>query len=327
MNELINSAFKAPRILRNANLQTALAVLGRYRFKAAIYWEELALPDGDFVDLVWLGNQVEGPIAILIPGLEGGLHAPYIASLVDPLLAESWRVVVVHFRSCSGRINSLPRGYSANDSDDLELIVASLRMQNPGITMVAIGFSLGASILLKMLEGHSDLKFPNDYITAAVGVSVPYDLGLTVDYIPAFYQGWMLRSMKAKVKQKMDAGFDLPISLEQLKAIKTLREFDTLITAPLHEFPTVDAYYEGSSCGKDLDKIKSDTLLIHALDDPLVPKSCIPTSESLGERTRLELSPNGGHLGFLSSHFPWCWRRWLTQRIVEFVRPYIGDNE
>ncbi|HYF97538.1 MAG TPA: alpha/beta fold hydrolase [Coxiellaceae bacterium] len=319
MSAVVTSSFKAPWILHNPHVQTCLAILTRCRVKVPTFWEELQLPDGDFVDLVWLGNQAEGPIALLIPGLEGGLHASYISSLIVPLLSQGWRVVVMHFRCCSGRLNTLPRGYSANDSDDLQMISANLRMQNPGETIIGIGFSLGASILLKMLEEVSALTFPNNYINAAVAISVPYDLARTIDYIPAFYQHYMLRSMKAKLKRKIKSGFALPLTSKQIDAIQTLREFDQKITAPLHGFASAEDYYQASSCGEHLAKINIETLLIHAWDDPLVPRSCIPQADNLGKNMRLELSEHGGHLGFLSSCLPWR-EQWLTRRILEFTK-------
>lgn len=322
MTQIITSTFKAPWLLANPHLQTCLAILAKRSLKSSVFWEELSLPDGDFVDLAWVGNQAEGPIALLIPGLEGGLHASYVVSLIEPLLKAGWRVVVVHFRCCSGRINNLSRAYSANDSDDLQMVAASLRMQNPGVNVVGIGFSLGASVLLKTLESLSELYFPNDYITAAVGISTPFDLAATLDYIPEFYQWHLLRSMKAKVKEKIKAGFKMPISLDELSKIKNLRKFDALITAPLHEFSSVDDYYAASTCGSNLHKIKVKTLLIHALDDPLVPPTCLPAEKALGENMCLELSQHGGHLGFLSSKMPWGWRHWLTQRVMEFIKPY-----
>lgn len=323
MGKIVTSSFKAPWYLRNPHLQTCLAMLGRYSLDTSSYWEEVQLPDGDFVDLVWLGTQAEGPIALLIPGLEGGLRAQYISSLVMPLLKQGWRVVVMHFRCCSGRMNAMPRGYSANDSDDLQMITASLRMQNPGVTIVGIGFSLGASILFKMLAELADLSFANTYLTAAIGVSVPYDLAKTIDYIPSFYQRYMLHSMKAKLKKKIEAGFNLPIDLKPVDAIKTLREFDQLVTAPLHGFASAAEYYVASSCGPVLHKIKTTSLLIHAQDDPLVPSECIPTEAALGESMNLEMSEYGGHLGFLSSALPKLGRQWLTQRILEFVKVYF----
>ena len=320
MSKIIQSDFKAPWFMRNPHLQTCLATMGRYTLKAVTHWEELQLPDGDFIDLVWLGNQAEGPIVILIPGLEGGLHAEYICASAKALLSQGLRVVVMHFRCCSGRLNTLPRAYSANDSDDLLMVIASLRMQNPGETIIGVGFSLGASILLKMLAEQSTLNFPAHYIQAAMGISVPYDLSKTINRFPIFYQRFLLRKMKAKVEKKIKAGFSIPLSLQQLDAIQTLREFDERITAPLHGFSSAEDCYSATSCGAVLSTIKVNTLLIHALDDPLVPKECVPTEEALGQNMHLEISRHGGHLGFLSSCMPWRQRQWLTRRILDFVK-------
>jgi predicted alpha/beta-fold hydrolase len=152
-----------------------------------------------------------------------------------------------------------------------------------------------------------------------MGISVPYNLSKTMDHFPNFYQRVLLRKMKAKAEKKIKAGFTIPLSLQQLDAIKTLREFDERITAPLHGFANAEECYSATSCGGVLSSIKVNTLLIHALDDPLIPEECIPIEEALGQNMRLEISKHGGHLGFLSSGMPWRQRQWLTQRILDFV--------
>ncbi len=319
--KIIKSSFNAPWWLKHPLLQTSFAVLGRARLSTFTFWEELSLPDGDFVDLCWFGNQAEGPIAVLMPGLEGGIHAHYITALVEPLMTKGWRVVVMHFRTCSGRMNQLARGYAASDSEDLEMAAASIRMQNPGVNMVGIGFSLGASVLLKSLSELSEHYFPSSYFSAAVAVSVPFDLSASVDQIPLFYQRRLLKSMKEKIREKINAGFDMPVTMKQLNEIQNLREFDQKLTAPLHLFEDVESYYQTSSCRSLLHKIKVPTLIIHAEDDPFVPKASIPTESELAENMELRLSSQGGHLGFLGSYFYLKKRSWLTKQILEYIEP------
>ena len=61
------------------------------------------------------------------------------------------------------------------------------------------------------------------------------------------------------------------INLEdQIKNIKTLRGFDRLITAKTNDYGVPDNYYRESSLGKRLMNIKIPTLLLSAVDDPVI---------------------------------------------------------
>ena len=61
----------------------------------------------------------------------------------------------------------------------------------------------------------------------------------------------------------------------------SFREFDDVVTAPIHGFDGAADYYERSSSARVLSNIKVQTFLIQAADDPFLPASAIPDSESL----------------------------------------------
>ena len=53
------------------------------------------------------------------------------------------------------------------------------------------------------------------------------------------------------------------------KQIKTLREFDTVITSRVHGYKTTDNYYRQASSAIKLQNITIPCLLFFALDDPV----------------------------------------------------------
>ena len=84
-------------------------------------------------------------------------------------------------------------------------------------------------------------------------------------------------------------------------------------------------YYRQASCERFLPTIEIPTLIIHAKDDPIMTPDIIPTENKISKSTTLELSENGGHLGFVSG----TWRHpifWLNQRIPEFLAEYLGRS-
>ena len=134
-------------------------VAGRYlRERTGVHYrrERMETEDGDFVDLDWA--TVEGmalpstaPLVLLVHGLEGSANSSYMLESCRALAERGVRAVAMNFRSCSGEPNRLPRFYHAGDTADLAAVLRHLRAAGPAATLGALGFSLGANVLLKYL--------------------------------------------------------------------------------------------------------------------------------------------------------------------------------
>lgn len=304
-----------PWWLRNPHVQSCLNTIFPPSVpNILLTWEELTLPDSDFIDLCWAGPE-EGPIVILLHGLEGSVQSHYIQLMLDILTRSSFRVVVMHFRTCSGRLNRLARSYHAGEIGDLSYLVKVLRSRYPNQIISIVGFSLGGSVLLHYLA-----KYPKAPLKKAVCVSVPFDLKQCVDYTPFFYQWQLLRTMRLKAIQKIKQGLDMPVSVKEVSSIRCFEVFDNIVTAPLHGFCNVKEYYESNSVRSMLRHIEHATLIIHSEDDPLVPRTCVPTRHEISPNIRLELQAQGGHIGFIQGVSPWRLQYWLTNRIVSFLK-------
>jgi predicted alpha/beta-fold hydrolase len=49
----------------------------------------------------------------------------------------------------------------------------------------------------------------------------------------------------------------------------------------------------------------------------------IPELEELPEQVQLEVTPGGGHVGFVGGNAPWSTTYWLEERVPEFLRAYL----
>jgi predicted alpha/beta-fold hydrolase len=67
-----------------------------------------------------------------------------------------------------------------------------------------------------------------------------------------------------------------------------------------------------------LKHITVPTLVLHALDDPFMNQSVVPTTQALSDKVAYEFSPRGGHVGFAQG-MPWATTTWLGRRIVAFI--------
>ena len=312
------SDFQPAWWLPGPHAQTLWPALCRRRPRLPLRRERLELPDGDFLDLDWTGGE-QGPLVLILHGLEGSSTSHYVLGLLAAITGHGWRGVVMHFRGCGNQPNRLARGYCAGDTRDIAHIVDWLRQREPATPLAIIGYSLGGNALLKWL-GEVGAATP---VCAAAAISVPFVLDLTARRLgkgfSRLYQFHLLRELKRSYRDKFHWRSDGPVTLAGLAAIQDFYAFDDRITAPLHGYAGVHDYYTRASCRPYLKHIRVPTLILHALDDPFMYPEAVPETGELAPSVQLELSQNGGHVGFVSGRWPWQAEYWLEQRILAFL--------
>jgi predicted alpha/beta-fold hydrolase len=273
------------------------------------------------LDLTWSGKR-KGPIVIVLHGLEGSYRSRYASGILKAIAQRGWRGVLLHFRGCSGEPNRLTRSYHSGDINDFQTVFTSLRQREPGTPLAAVGYSLGGNVLLKWLGE----KGKQAGLIAAVGVSVPFDLARAAwqleQGLSQVYQWSLVKALQYSMRYKF-RNRDCPFDLKILEKVRTFKEFDDLVTAPLHGFIDANDYWQRSSCRPFLRNIQTPTLILHSMDDPFLPKDAIPSAADLSPTVQLELSSGGGHVGFINGPWPWQPRYWLEQRITEFLDLYL----
>jgi hypothetical protein len=315
------SRFRPAWWLRGAHLQTLYPTFARCRSCPELQRERLELPDGDFIDIDWTGN-TRGPVVLVLHGLEGSLESHYTGGILTALAAHGYRTGLMYFRGCSGEPNRLPRGYHSGETGDLQTVIRHIGESSPGKPVAVVGYSLGGNVLLKWLGEQGDRAM----LTTAVAVSVPFDLDRAAcrleQGLSRIYQNHLLKKLRRSVQAK-SAIHSPPVPLQELENLKTFRQFDDAITAPLHGFRDVGDYYSQSSSRRYLRHIDAPVLIIHARDDPFLPPAAIPTDAELSHAVTLELSRYGGHVGFVGGNTPLAADYWLERRICEHLQAYL----
>lgn len=318
------SDFRPTWWLRGGHRQTIWPALFRRVEVPTATRERLELPDGDFVDLDHFGPAIASHHVLVLHGLEGSGESPYIRGLVRTVTARGWAATVFHFRGCSGEPNRLARAYHSGDTDDLAQVVRRSIDRHPDRSITVVGFSLGGNVILKWL-GESGSR-PVD---RAVAVSVPFDLERCASHLrrgaSRLYQWNLIRSMRRKALMKIDRIRPaLPphardLDARRIASLATFHAFDQAITAPLHGFRNVFDYYARCSSRHFLTGVRVPTLIVHALDDPFVPRDAIPSRDECSASVRLELTRGGGHVGFHGSAGDGPNGYWLERRIPAFI--------
>jgi uncharacterized protein len=263
--------------------------------------------------------KLHAPLVVLFHGLEGGSRSHYALALMAALQDSGWRGVVIHFRGCSGEPNRLQRAYHSGDAQEIDWILRRFRAQNSDTPFYAVGVSLGGNALLKWL-GESGAAATR-VIDAAVAISAPLDLmvsgGALGGGFNLIYANNFLRTLKAKSLAKLQR-FPGLYDANAVRASRTLRAFDNVVTAPLHGYRDTDDYWTRASSKPLLKDIAVPTLLINARNDPFLPARALPRAQEVSAAVTLEQPQEGGHVGFTGGAFPGNFD-WLPRRILDFL--------
>ena len=290
--------------------------------------EQWDTPDGDVLDIDRLdAPHPDAPRLILLHGLEGTARSHYARGMLAEARERGWGADFLLFRSCGGALNRTRRFYHSGDTGDLDLVVTRNRLAHPNAPLLLAGFSLGGNVLLKWLAEHGDAS-----IHAAAAISVPFDLARGARHIDRgfarVYQANFIASLKRKVYAKLEHFPDL-VDRGKLDAVRSIREFDDLLTAPLHGFVDADDYYTRSSALTVLQDVRVPTLLLSAADDPFLPAAVLDDVRAVAEKNdalHVEFVERGGHVGFVSGTVPWRPVYYAEQRVSAFLTSLLPNE-
>jgi predicted alpha/beta-fold hydrolase len=291
---------------------------------ARIGWrrERWDTPDGDFIDVDRLPGAAGAPLVALFHGLEGSSRSHYACALARELARRGWRGAVMHFRGCSGEPNRLPRAYHSGDADEIRWILRRLKSESRG-PLFAVGVSLGGNALLKWLGEDAGA---GQAVSAAAAVSAPVDLMVAGDALGRgfnlVYTRAFLATMRRKAEEKL-ARFPGLFDGQAMRRARTLREFDEVVTAPLHGFRDTDDYWTRASSKPVLSRIQVPTLLLNARNDPFLPEAALPGAAELSAAVQAEFPEEGGHAAFVSGPFPGD-IAWMPRRVAAFFEETMG---
>lgn len=310
--------YRAPGWLANPHLHTIYGSLFVARPLVAYRRERWEAPDGDFVDVDHVDAMPDAPWVVLFHGLEGSSDSPYARTLMHRVARRGWRGTVVNFRGCSGEPNRLPRAYHSGDWREVDWILRRVQPLARGAPVYAAGVSLGGNALLVWL-GEMGAQ-ARGIVARAAAVSAPLDLmaaGAALgEGFSLLYAKHFLATMKSRAEAK-HARFPGSFDLERMRRSRTLREFDDVVTAPLHGFRDTDDYWTRASSKPLLRRIEVPTLVINAKDDPFLPAQALPSANEVSPAVTIEFPGKGGHVAFVSGPFPGH-IGWLPERLLHF---------
>lgn len=275
-------------------------------------------PDNDFLEMDIIEGRNNKPVCVLFHGLEGHTRRYYIARLAEQLVLRGFHVVMLNFRGCGTTMNKQKRFYHSGETDDIETVLHWVSKEFPNTPIFSAGFSLGASALLNFLEKYGT----HHPLSAIAAISTPFELKkgcLNLEKgFNKIYSIRFLRTLTQKLETKRKQYPELPRFTG-----KTLYEFDDQVTAPLHGFENADDYYARCSSYYFMDRIKTDTLVVHSKEDPMCPFKWTPF-KAIAENPKCVscFTEKGGHVGFWS--LP---PGWLNKTVADYFESFRSNGK
>ena len=312
---ILQSTYPSPPFFYfNGHLETILPSIWRKVEGVSYSREKIDTPDGDFLNLDW--SRVGSSQLLLVShGLEGDSQRHYVRGLVKLFNQQGIDVLAWNNRSCGGEMNLQPILYHHGSTYDLETVVKHALASGKYTDVFLAGISMGGAQTLNYL-GQQGSSLPKAIKKAAV-YSTPVNLPSSAATLKRMANQFYTRKFLGKLKVKMAAkGAQFPglVDLDRLPGVRDFDTFDTQYTAKLHGFADAADFYRQASPDQWMSQITIPTLVLNALNDPLLGEACYPIAiAEKKEEIFLEMPQRGGHTGFTlpKSEFTWAEYRFL----------------
>jgi len=322
-------SFICHRYLRNPHTQTLLNSQGPRKLRARqtlrdLKSEHLILFAADGTRLLGEFDRAAGSssgLVVLLHGWEGSSRSSYLVTTAGTLLQNGFDVLRLNLRD-HGNSQHLNREIF-NSTRTAEVASALQRFVDGHLytNIFLVGFSLGGSFALRIAADNGlDLG-----LTGSIAVCPPTDPAHAMYalnngfwiYERYFFKRWR-RSLEYKLKCYPDLGF-----ADDLARAKSVDDLNRLLIPRFTIYPTVEAYFAAYALvGDRLSKMAMPAYLIATEDDPIIPSDDLGRIDSC-THLKIEISPYGGHCGFIDNLAA---RSWVEGRILQIMRYILSPG-
>ena len=322
--------YRPRKRLRNGHVMTVFAWGKPRRFP------ELPQPSERLFDVAqdtkvlahchWQERPSTRPALMGLHGLESSSSAHYMRGIADKAWRAGFNVVLLNQRNCGGT-EALATGlYHSGLTQDAAYVIRELT-ERDGISQIVIaGYSLGGNLALKLAGDYGGR--PPAVLRGVCAVSPVMELAACVRALErrqnVAYQWNFVRGLKARMRRKAQC-HPGRFSLDPLRHIRTVRDFDEVYTAPHFGFRDAADYYHRASAMRVIDRVNVPALIISAEDDPFVPTEPFRDPRVTGNpHVQVVVTRHGGHCAFLTDSLNGDDGYWAEGRILEFARRVTG---
>jgi predicted alpha/beta-fold hydrolase len=276
----------------------------------------------------WQPPHWERVTLVLLHGLNGSSDAHYMRGVAAKAFARGMNVVRLNQRNC-GDTEHLSAGlFHSGLTSDVRRVVDELIAVDGLSSLGVAGYSLGGNLALKLAGEYGNS--PPSSVKAVCAVSPIIEISPCVRALERprnfLYQWNFVRDLKRRMQRK-DRYWPGRFDLTKLDAIRTVREFDEVFTAPHFGFKNAEDYYHRASAMRVVDRICLPTLVMTAEDDPFVPLAPFQDLKIVeNPHITVVACRHGGHCGFVGPAAGEDDGYWAEKQIVEFVEQQANST-
>jgi uncharacterized protein len=321
--------------LWNGHFQTVFAAFYKPPYSIDFHRMEISATDGasfsidlsvDYKQSYLM--QSASKLIVVLHGLTGGSRDQYVQALCKQVDNTDTVVAVVLARGCGDTTLKTPVPYCGAWTADIRQAVKVLHEWSPKASMILVGFSLGANILVNYLGEEAENVLT--CIKGAISVGAPYDMfhcavemqNSTLHRL--VYSRRMALGLKQLAKRFQHLFDDHPeVNIEEvLSESDTLWDFDAKFTSKIFGYSNAAMYYREASSIRKIGSVRLPLVCLNAYDDPVVPgKTLLIEDFRHNSNVILILTSKGGHIGWFTGNFSpdnsWC------SRVIQAVSNYF----
>jgi uncharacterized protein len=339
----ISEPFVSHRWIRGGDLQTIFSAWEKIRFELGSRRQVVGVTDGDCIALhfnephTWAQSSKVEPqtpylgtskgVILLVHGISGCHQSSYMVRIASRLLRDGWTTCRLDMRGC-GSVADLSSNVShAGRSEDVDVAINEVAKLYPHQRIHVVGVSLGGnqSIRLLGLIGAAAQTNPDwyDRFASLVAIAPPIDLLRCSDNMQRLrnriYNRFFIRELLSRAPARIRNRIEFRSAM-QGAAIRTLRDLDDRLTAPLSGFAGYRHYYEIASSHPWIESIGRPTLILAAEDDPIVPADIFDANHlKRPDCVKVQMTRGGGHAGYIG---PRGSRTWLDDTLVAWFNSH-----
>ena len=267
------------------------------------------------------------PVALLVHGVGGSSASRYLVRAAVSMYRAGLHAVRLDLRGAGASISDAPALYHAGLTEDLRVAIDCISKYEQANGVALIGVSLGGHVVLRLAGELGDRD--TGALRAAVSVSAPLDLTKVTRAIERLrslpYHRYVLRNL---VRQGAAFARAHPhraqYDARTLERLRTIRQYDGHVIAPMHGFASAEDYYARVSAGPLVEAIRLPVLLIHAEDDPMVPASTVRAwLTHAPPSVEQAWTERGGHVGWFAGMTE---SRWVDTWWLARARAFLADR-
>lgn len=233
-------------------------------------------------------------LVVLVHGLGGSRTAGYVLRAARALHGRGAATLCVDLRGADLSGSGV---YHVALTEDLHAFLGARELQRFARVFV-LGFSMGGHLAIHLAAAPEDPR-----LCGVAAIGTPLDLHGMQRHLDrrsgALYRHWVLLGLK-RIYAAVAARGSVPTPLATVRRCRTFHAWDTHVICKRYGSASPEVFYARHTAARVLPQLAVDTVLVHAVADPLVPPELVLPFVGHAARGRLHVCqlPRGGHLQY-----------------------------